>query len=271
MSDEAKIGGSGLFAGLRRLASAPGWLGALWLVQVLVAAAIGLSLRASIEQAIAPHAIADDGRRLFALLDVLTDHRGAIAGFSAITLASALGGMIAWTLVSGAMIVRLSGQTDPREIAFLWWRSLPAVAVQSLWHVGMRGLVVFAVIALAGSVPRALTWPLLVLAWAACTVALDRTRAAVVLHGAPRFHPRTAATALWSVLRTPRRDGPIALLALAQLGVLASLPLLAVAHLGEGLVPAATRSLALAAVVLGLWRLAAVVATAAPLPPPPKE
>jgi hypothetical protein len=244
---------------LRRVMSAPGFIAVVWLFHVAIAAAIGVFVHATIDQAIAPHEIADDGRRLFALLDVLTDHRGIVAGFSAAALAGAIASACAWTLLSGLLVVRLSGERDPGAIASRWVSTLPAVVVQSIWHLVLRGLLVFAVLTAAGSLPRMLSWPLLVLAWSVSIVALDAARASVVLTDARPFHPRTAAAALLAVVRTPRRFAGAVLLAALQLVVLVSAPYVAVAWLGAPIVPTVVRGLALVAAVLGLWRLCTVV------------
>lgn len=248
-----------MIAALRRVLSAPGFLAAVWLVHVAVAAGIGIFVHAAFDQAIAPHEVADDGRRLFALLDVVTDHRGVVAGFSAATLVAGLVGALAWTLLVGLVIVRLSGAREPGAIATRFASTLPAVVVQSAWHLLLRGVLVFAVLTAAAGLPQMLAWPLLVLAWSVSIVALDVARVSVVIGDARPYHPRTAAAALLSVVRTPRRFGGPVLLAFAQLLVLACAPYVAVAWLGAPVVPTVVRGLALLAAVLGLWRLATAV------------
>lgn len=249
---------------LRRVLRAPGVLAVVWLLHVAIAATIGLVVHAAIDEAIRPHAIADDGRRLFALLDVLQDHKSVVAAFSTATVAAAVGAALSWTLLSGLLVTRLSGERRRDVVIERFVATLPAVIVQSGWHLVLRALLVFAVLAIAGSLPRFLSWPLLVLAWTISIVALDRVRAEVVLGDARRYHPRTAAAALLAVVRTPRAFAGPVLLAVVQLALLVAVPYAAVAMLGRPLVPAATRGLALLATFVGLWRLSAVVGRSVP-------
>jgi hypothetical protein len=246
-------------AALRRVLGAPGWLASIWLLQIGLAAAAGVIVQATLGAALEPHAATPDGHTLYALADLVLDHRAVLGGTMATVAVTSIAGVLAWTLLVGGVLARLAYGHDTPRVMLTWWRTLPAVLVQSLWHLGIRVGLWLLALSTASALPRAAGWPLLWLVWAVATVGLDLARARVVRGTASAYHPRTAAVAMLDVVRAPGRFAPA--FGLAALGALlpAVTLLVAMGSLGAPAMPSLARLVALLAVGLGFWRLAIVL------------
>jgi hypothetical protein len=251
-------------AALRRVLSAPGWVATLWVLFVGFAATAGGIVAATVDGALRPHGTAPDGRLAYALADLVLDH-GAIAGAAAAAVVTAAAlGLLAWTLLAGAVIARLSDGRPSTEALATGWRTLPAVLVQTAWHVVLRAVVVLAALSTASALPPAAGWPVLWVVWALCTVGLDLARVRVVTGGEAPFHPRTAALALVDVVRGAGRWWPAMILAAISALLPATIVWLGASNLGANAMPTFARAMSLVALLVGLWRIALVAMRAPP-------
>ena len=170
-----------------------------------------------------------------------------------------------WTLLAGAIISRLAGIVGWERLAGASARWLPGIVVTSLWHMLLRGILVGGLILATSPLPRMAAAPILALVVLVSTCALDIARVHVVLHGAHRFHIRTAWMGFMQAIRNPTLLGKSVALGLCQWGCVAAIFATAGFGLGiEGTLLLA-RPLALLSLFFGLWRIAVVVETG-PLP-----
>ena len=243
---------------LRRVASAPWLVLALWASQIAVAIVFGSVLAAMVTAAMAPFAGLEDGYVFGSVVELLSIHRVVGAGALAGLAVSGLVGLIGWSLVSGLVIGRLAD--FPRsEVAGRWASTLPGVLVTSVWHLVIRGALLVVVAFATAPLPRSVALLALAGALAVSTLALDIARTQVVLHDAARFHVRTATNAYVQAVR----QWPLLIRALGpwflQMLVVVVSAWLALASLGGESHLWAVRALSLMAVVFGLWRVALVV------------
>ena len=180
-------------------------------------------------------------------------------------------------MIAAGVLRRLHGPATLAELAAATVRGFPGVLVVTLWHLVPRAVLLAAAGALTRQLLGAQAWGLLgialtVAAVAYATCALDLARAAVVLHGAARFHPRTA---IRGYLRAARRPGvllPSMLFSAGQWAAVAAIVGVAVAGAGSGWAIWLARALSVLAVVFGLARMAvAVEAGPEQLQRPPAE
>lgn len=250
---------SRVVGGLRRLLGAPvPWLLA-WIGVVTVAGVLGLRIRLVVAAALHPFDALDLQRVVFGTVDALQDHPET---GTSIVLSLIVGGIVAalaWTLLSPLLIARLGGRRPWSELGGRALSKLPAVVVQSLWHLVLRAVLVLAV---ALSTPEPAQWITVLLAWLLMGVALDATRVAVVEHDASPYHPRTAWRGLVRAVRRPGLMLPCVLLGLVQLALSLTILWLALSGYGQGSHWPA-RLLSLLSVGVGLWRLGVVVEDAA--------
>jgi hypothetical protein len=141
----------------------------------------------------------------------------------------------------------------------LWLRTVPAVAITSVWHAVLRVVLLLVVLASVGPLPAAVAWPLLLVALIASSLALDLARVGVVLHDAPGFHIRTAAYAYVQAFKRWRLLVGVAAPWLLQVAASLASGWIALHSLGAGGQLWVARALTLVAVAAGLWRLAMVV------------
>jgi hypothetical protein len=241
---------------LRRVLRMPGWIAAVWLGQLALAAAVGSLVAAAVDAALAGHGTVADGRILYALADLGLDRPSLPATAIVASLMGGLAGAFAWMLLVGGVIARIADAGGP---ARAWWRAMPAVIVQSLWHAVLRALLLFVAMTSASALPAAAGWPLLLVAWVLGVVALDVARARVVLERAAPWSPKTAALALVDSVRAPRRYAGAWALALLSTLLPLGMAYVALASLGATAAPTFVRGLSLVAILVGFWRLALVV------------
>lgn len=251
-----------VLGGLRRLAGAPGlWLGC-WAAIAGLSWIVGAQVRFFVAAAVGPFDALDLQRALFGVADVLRVHPELLTGLGGAVLGGSVVSLVGWLLASPIVIARLAGHRGLRALGERGLGALPAVAVQSLWHLVLRAVLVAAVLMSAQPLPEWAVAGFGLLAWLAAGVALDATRVAVVEHGAAPWHIKTAWRGLVRVAKRPRVLVPGIVLGLGQVVVSAAIVWLGLAGLGSGSVWG-LRALALASVGLGLWRVAIVVEDAA--------
>ena len=152
-----------------------------------------------------------------------------------------------------------AGRLAPATLA-----ALPGVLATTGWHLLLRALLLASVGAAFAGLMKLGDWSLagavaglLLLAFSAC--ALDLARCNVVLYGARRFRPATAARGFREALRRPAVLLPSMLLSVGQWACVAGMLALAIDGLGVGHAIWWVRALAVVGVVLGLARVAVAV------------
>lgn len=244
--------------GARRVIGAPGlWLGC-WLALAAMAWVVGGQVTFLVAAAVGPYDALDLERVLFGLGDVLHVHPELMTGIATAVLAGGLVSAIGWLVASPVVIARLAGRRELRALGAAALAGLPAVVVQSLWHVVLRAVLVAAVLLSAQPLPEWMISLLVGLVWLAAGVALDATRVSVVEGDAAPWHVKTAWRGFVRVAKRPRVLVPGVLLGVGQLVVSAAIVWLALRGLAGGTVWGA-RLLALVSVGLGLWRVGIVV------------
>jgi len=235
---------------------------AQWAAAWLVAAPVLVAVTAATE-GFAPGTRPAAYERILAVVAELVLAEPSVA---AVLLASlgvtAMTSAVLWTLLSGGVIARFWLAADDRPsleaVGGLWLRRFPSVTVQSLWHFGLRAVVMLAATTAAANLPEVLFWPVIVITLLLCIVALDVVRAGAVRgHGQP-FHPRTTWRAFAVALRTPTLALPAALLAAAGLTCSGATVLMALWTLGDPTWLWGARGLSAVTLALGLARVAFV-------------
>ena len=243
---------------LRRVLRSPGLIAGVWLVYLAVAGVFGFILHAAAIGASDPYTALPDGHHLFHLGELLEAEKSIVVMGLGGALAAAVSSVVAWTLLSPFIIARLAGRSLS-EVGEVGLRSLPAVAVQTLWHGALRVVVLFAALMIAAPAPGAIKLLLLSLAFGGSAIALDVVRVQVTLHGASRFHVRSAFYAFVRAAKQPKfLAAGVGIYAL-QIVTAALVAFVGLHSVGEGSTLWGVRILALVTVVAGLWRLAFVV------------
>jgi hypothetical protein len=254
-----------IVGGVRRVIAAPGlWLGC-WIGLTAIAWVVGMQVQLLAAAAVGPFDALDLRRVVFGLADVLRVHPEVGVGSELAVVVGGLVSAVAWMVLSPVVIARLAGHTRWREIGARGLGGLPAVVVQSLWHLVIRAVLMLAVVVSVQPLPGAVGWMFVGVVWLVAGVALDATRVAVVEHEAAPWHVKTAWRGFVRVARRPAVLVPGVVLGLGQVAISAAIVWVALAGLGSGSawVP---RILALLSVGLGLWRVAIVVEDAAVRP-----
>jgi len=225
---------------------------ALWVVELVVAASAGGSVRAMARMVMQEFAVPPDGRILYAVAEIGELDPALRGGLGSALVASVAIGLVVWTLASPLLIVWLQG---PREdVAARWARALgPSIAI-TLWHLTLRIAILLAVGMSVGPLPRPLAFAVVVLAIAICGAALDVARVQVVAFAAPGTTVRTALAAFLAVLRRPRALASLVGLHLLQWALAGSV--LAITLRTAGSMPWAGRGVALVGTALAVVRLA---------------
>jgi hypothetical protein len=243
---------------LRRVARVPFLVGGVWVLHLVLAAAFGSLLHASAVAATEPHSALPDGRDLFHLAELLDAEKSlAVLGLGG-AFGSMLAAIVVWIFVSPIVIARLDGRSVSESIA-IGIRSIPAVAVQTVWHGGLRLVALFLVLMVIGPAPGAAKVLLLCIALGGCALALDLVRVQVTLHEASRFHVRSALFAFVRTFTDARFLAAGVGLYAVQMFCAAAMVLTGLHSIGDGSTLWAARLLSGVAVVAGLLRLAFVV------------
>jgi len=244
---------------LRRVLHAP-WL---WLVlaaiQLLVAAALAVPLRAVVRVAMGPFTTDGEPQILGALLELVRVHPAVVATLVTSLAASAAIGLLLSPLLAGAVIVRLAGPAPVGEQARAALTHFPAALVIGIYGLVLRGLLALIAAAL-GTLHPTLEILALVASLTLCALAVDLARSRVVLEGARGLHPRTFVRAVVGATQPILwlRSG---LLTVAQWGVSLAILLAAVHGIGTPWSPWLVRALAVLATFVALWRVAVAVDT----------
>lgn len=248
------------WAALRRVLVAPGFVLALWAVQLLFAKLLAGPAAAAAAASMRGAVWVDDGHLIRALAELLSDHPGVIAAISMSVAASAVLAGLFSVVAAPAIVTRLAGE---RSLALVGWavgRELPAMAVQTGYGLVFRavctGLAALPITWLGpGGLPFALVlagFPILV---------LDRARVAVVLADERRFHPMTFLRAIGHVAKRPLWWLCGAAIEGLKLGLAIGAVLLVIEAGAAGGASAiwVARAAGLATLLLGLWRVALAV------------
>jgi hypothetical protein len=250
-----------VLGGLRRVIAAPGlWLGC-WAAVAAMAWVVGACVQFVAAAAVGPFDALDLGRAVFGVLDVLRVHPEVGIAVAMAVAVGSLASTVGWTVVSPLVIARLAEPRGARELGGRALAGLPAVIVQSGWHLLMRAALMVAVLLSVRPLPDVVVWVVCGLVWLGAGVALDATRVAVVEHEAAPWHVKTAWQGFVRVVKRPRVLVPGVVLGAGQLAIGGVIVWMALAELGSGSAWAA-RGLALFGVGLGLWRVAIVVVDA---------
>jgi hypothetical protein len=211
-----------------------------------------------------PHTALPYGRDQFHLAELLDAEKSLVVLGLGGALGSVIAAALAWMVCSPFVIARLHrdspvGMKGLREVAEVGVKSLPAVAVQTIWHGALRVVALFVAFMIAGSAPGALKVLLLTIAFGGCALALDLVRVQVTLHGAARFHVRSALFAFVRTFANPKFLAVGVGLYAVQMACAAAILLLGLQSIGDGSALWGARLLSAAAVVAGLLRVAWVV------------
>lgn len=243
------------------------WLVAIVLVELVLASAVGASVRGQVIGALADFALPDD-HLMYAIAELVGFHPQIIV---AILLAIAGGGVLVtvlWTLLAPAVLVRLArGPLPAAETGGAWLGTLGGAIATTLWHLLLRAGLAFAIVGSVTPLPPVLAFAICAIAILVSTAALDVSRAQVVLHGAAGTSIRTA---LWGYVHAVKRPRLLATLATLQLLQWACAVVgLAIAVRTGGEAIGWARAAALVGTAIGLCRLHHV-ASAGSMPTPPK-
>ncbi len=252
-----------------RVMEAPFLVLAVIAVHFALAGWVGSSVRAAVGASMGPYTVLADGHLFYSVLELLFFHPGLGAGAAQLLTGSAVISMLAWTLLSPAVIRRLKGPIPSPMLAAETVRSLPGVAVVTLWHLLPRAVLLGFAAAVTSRLMGAGAWGLagilmtfVVLAY--CTCALDIARCNLVLHGAPPLHPATALGGYLQAARRPAVLMPSILLGLLQWACVAGIVVAALAGLGSEQAIWLARGLAVLGILFGLTRIAVAVGARSP-------
>jgi hypothetical protein len=243
---------------LRRVVIAPGFVLALWGAQLLLAKLLSGPGRAAAEAGMRRWTWFDDRHRVRAIVELLADEPAIAAAITSSVISAAVLAAIFSVLAAPAILTRLAGQRSLAWILGATGRELPAMLVQTSYGLVLRGICLGLAGACAAMLgPSAL--PLILLLSSFPILALDRARAAVVLDDARPYHPLTMLRAIGHVAVRPLLwvSGTV-IETLKLVVVIGALVLLIEAGPGPIGIWVA-RAAGLAAVVLGLWRVALAV------------
>jgi hypothetical protein len=250
---------------IQRVLRAPGLILTVAAIQLAVAAVLGGSLQTAVAGAMGRYAVLADGHLLYSMITLFIDNPGLPAGARELLAGSAVLALALWTLLAAGIIHRLHAPAPASEVAAAAVRGLPGMIVVTLWQLLPRLVLVGLVGALSGWILKADAWgwlgflPLLaVLGYVTC--ALDLARCDVVLHGARRFHVRTALGGFAHALRRPGVLLPSMVFNAGQWICVAAILAVSISGFGSGYAIWVARGLAVLGVVFALARVAVAVA-----------
>jgi hypothetical protein len=249
---------------LRRASRAWRWVVAIWLGELVIAAAAAYGIRSHVAAAMDEFVIPDD-HRLYAIAEFVHLHPQLVVSMAVGLVTSALLGWAVWTVLAPLVLLRLSGIEGGAELGRAWLGRLGPAIATSAWHLGLRVGAVVIGAQLVAALPGIAAAVLLLIAVPLLTCALDLSRVAVVLEGAKGGAVRTALDGYARLVREPRRTAAMAGLAMLQ-WVLVLVGLIVLVRSGPGGLPV-MRATAAAATFFGLWRMALAAAAARPGPP----
>ncbi len=257
---------------LSRVLRAPGLVAGVAVLHLVLAAGVGFSARSAIGASMAPYALVDNSRLWFAVQELIGTSPGLVAPTGHLMAGSAVIALAFWTLLAAGILHRLRNRAPLPRLAAAAVRGLPGVLAVTVWHLLIRAVL----LGVAGAAVTPLlehgSWGpvgllILVALLAVSTCALDLARCDVVLHGARRFHPKTAWRGFLHALRRPPVLVRSMLLSFGQWACVAALVWAALAGLHGGPAIWLARALAILGIVLGLTRLAVAVEAGPPQTP----
>jgi hypothetical protein len=244
---------------LGRTSRAWRWVISIWLGELVIAAVAAYGIRSHVSAAMDEFVIPDD-HRLYAMAEFAHAHPQLLVSMAIGLVTSALLGWVIWSVLAPLVLLRLSGTEAAGELGRAWLGRLGPAIATSAWHLGIRvGAIVLGAQALA-ILPGLVAGLLLLVVVPLVTCALDLSRVAVVLEGAPGGAVRTALDGFARLIREPRRTAAMAGLAALQ-WVLVLAGLVVLVRSGAGALPV-MRASAAAAAFFGVWRLALAAAAA---------
>ncbi|KIG12677.1 hypothetical protein DB30_01165 [Enhygromyxa salina] len=247
-----------VFAALRRVLVAPGFVLAIWVANLLAAKLLAGPGRAAARAGMRDWTWFDDGHRIRAVVELLADEPAIAAAISSSVVSAAVVAGIFSLLAAPAILTRLDGQRSLAWIVGAVGRELPAMLVQTGYSLVIRAVCLgLAGACAAGLGPRAL--PLILLLVSFPVLALDRARAAVVLDDARPYHPMTMLRAVGHVALRPLWWLSGTVIETLKLGVVIAALLLLIEAGPSPISIWVARAAGLAAVILSLWRVALAV------------
>lgn len=245
-------------AALTRVLAAPGFVLMLWALQLLFGRMFGRAAAVSAAAAMRGATWVDDGHRLRGLAEMIAEEPSTLAVLGVTLGASAILAAAFSVVAAPAILTRLSGERSWAEAAAASLRHLPAMLVQTIYGLILRGLG-----GALAAIPLALmgAWglPLALLFVGFPVLVLDRARVAVVLDGERPYHPMTFLRSIAAVARRPIWWLGGSLLDALKVGVgIAALLWVISAGSGAGAIWLA-RLAGLVGLLFGLWRVALAV------------
>lgn len=247
------------WAALRRVVFVPGFVLALWAMQLLLAKLLAGPAAAAASLGMRGGVWVDDGHPIRALAELMIEQPGIIAAITMSLATSAVLGGLFSVIAAPAIMTRLAGERSLAQVCGAAGRELPAMAVQTGYGLVFRA-------ACTGLAALPITWlgpnglPLALVLASFPILVLDRARVSVVLDDERRFHPMTLLRAIGHVAKRPLwwLLGSAIELAKLSLAIGAVLLVIEAGPSGSSAIWVA-RAAGLATLILGLWRVALAV------------
>ncbi|PRQ06799.1 hypothetical protein ENSA7_34590 [Enhygromyxa salina] len=247
-----------MFAALRRVVIAPGFVLAIWVANLLFAKLLAGPGRAAAKAGMRRWTWFDDGHRVRAIVELIADEPAIAAAISSSMISAAVLAGIFSVLAAPAILTRLDGQRSLAWIVGAVGRELPAMLVQSGYGLVFRVICLgLAGACAAGLGSRGL--PLILVLASFPILVLDRARAAVVLDDARPYHPMTLLRAIGHVALRPLWWLSGTLIETLKLVVVVGALVLLIQTGPSPISIWVVRAAGLAAVILSLWRVALAV------------
>lgn len=252
-----------LWPALLRVVFTPGFVLALWATQLLVAKLLAAPASAAAAAGMRNGVWFDDGHRVRALIELMSDEPAIVAVIGVSLATSALVAGLFSIVAAPAIIAWLSGERSLARVFAAAGRHMPAMAVQTGYGLVLRAIFTgLAALPVAWLGPRGL--PIALVLGGFPILVLDRARVAVVLDDQRRFHPMTFLRAIGHVARRPLwwLAGSAIEAAKLMLAIGALLLVIQAGPPSEDSFAAGiwvARAIGLATLLLGLWRVAIAV------------
>jgi hypothetical protein len=243
---------------LLRVVVAPGFVLALWVMQLLLAKLLAGPAAAAARAGMRGHAWFDDGHPLRALTELMVESPGIAAAISMSLATSAVLGALFSVVAAPAIITRLTGERSLARVCAAVGYGLPAMLVQTGYGLVFRAVCMgLSILPITGLGPSGL--PLALLLAGFPLLVLDRARVAVVLDGERRFHPMTFLRAIGHVAKRPLWWLVGSAIEAAKLGLAIGALVLVIQAGPSSSGIWVARAAGLATLILGLWRVALAV------------
>ena len=253
-----------VFEVLRRVWRAPWLIVTVIILHLLVASVLGAGVRNAVGNSLGAFSAITEGHLVAAVFELLSTHPGLLAAYRSTLVGSALVGLVLWTFLAPAVILRLRAPGPLPQLAAATLKHLPGVIITTLWNLIPRAVLLtltgFATAqAMPGGSSGLAGLAVMAMALATCTCALDLARCRVVLRNAPGTRFATAWRGYREAWTRPSVLIPSMSLSLAtwacSLGMLA----LAIDRAGDPATIWLVRALALVGIVLSLTRITVAI------------